>query len=322
MHIYDFNLHLLCFYIGIKLSHKYTKGGSLMGRIVSIKRFEIHDGDGVRTTLFLKGCPLKCRWCHNPESISPASTLFYNPQKCINCGECLNVCHCHTAKNSLHIFERENCISCGKCADYCLGNAITLYGKEVSVDEILPKLLEDKPFFDESGGGVTLSGGEPLLQSEFCAELLKKLKSYGVNTAVDTCGYVKKQDIDRVLPYTDTFLYDIKAINPDIHKKCTGITNEIILENIKYIDSLNKEIEVRIPFVPTMNDGEMPKIAEFLSHLKNLKKIKILPYHSFGASKYEYIGEKYSLNLKSPSDDELSKTLKIFKEYGLTAQKE
>lgn len=293
-----------------------------MGKIVSVKRFEIHDGDGVRTTLFLKGCPLKCRWCHNPESISSSPTLFYNPQKCINCGECLNLCDCHTTEKSLHIFKRENCISCGKCAEICLGDALTLYGKEVSVDEILPKLLEDKPFFDESGGGVTLSGGEPLMQSEFCAEILKNLKEGGINTAVDTCGYVKRQDIDRVLPYTNTFLYDVKAIDSAVHKKCTGVTNEIILENLKYIDSLNKALEVRIPFVPTMNDGEMPKIAEFLSNLKNLKKIKILPYHGFGASKYKYIGEKYGLTIDSPSESQLNNALKIFNEYGLTAQKE
>ena len=293
-----------------------------MGKIVSIKRFEIHDGDGVRTTLFLKGCPLKCRWCHNPESISPAPTLFYNPQKCINCGECSDLCNCHIFENSLHIFKRENCTSCGKCAETCLGDALILYGREVSVDEILPKLLEDKPFFDESGGGVTLSGGEPLMQAEFCAELLKNLKSHGINTAIDTCGYVKKQDIDRVLPYTDTFLYDIKAIDSMVHKNCTGVTNEIILENLKYIDSLNKAIEIRIPFVPTMNDEEMPKIAEFLSNLKNLKKIKILPYHGFGASKYEYIGKKYDLTIDSPSEHQPKNALKIFKEYGLTAQKE
>ena len=293
-----------------------------MGKIVSIKKFEIHDGDGVRTTLFLKGCPLKCRWCHNPESIAPSANLFYNPQKCINCGECLNICDCHTTKNALHILNRENCTSCGKCADVCLGDALALYGKEISADDLLPKLLEDKPFFEESGGGVTLSGGEPLMQSEFCAEILKSLKENGINTAVDTCGYAKKQDIDRVLPFTDTFLYDIKAINPEVHKKCTGVTNENILENIKYIDSLNKPIEVRIPLVPTMNNEEMPEIAKFLSGLKNIKKIKILPYHSFGASKYEYIGKEYKLNIPTPSETEINNALKIFEEYGLNARKE
>ncbi|MBE6761255.1 MAG: glycyl-radical enzyme activating protein [Ruminococcaceae bacterium] len=293
-----------------------------MGIIVSVKRFEIHDGDGVRTTLFLKGCPLNCRWCHNPESICALPTLFYNPQKCINCGECSNICDCHTTQNSLHNFKRENCISCGKCADACLGDALVLYGKEFSADEILPKLLEDKPFFEESGGGITISGGEPLIQSEFCTELLKKLKEQGVNTAVDTCGFVKREDIDRVLPFTDTFLYDIKAINPEVHKKCTGVTNEIILENLKYIDSLNKQIEIRIPFIPTMNSGEMRAIAEFLSNLKSVKKIKILPYHPFGASKYEFMGKKYALNIPIPSDNEINDTIKIFNEYGLVAIKE
>ena len=293
-----------------------------MGKIVSVKRFEIHDGDGVRTTLFLKGCPLRCRWCHNPESIDTTATLFYNPQKCINCLDCADVCNCHTKQNSLHIFKRENCISCGKCTEICLGDALVLYGKEVLADEITKKLIEDKIFFEESGGGVTLSGGEPLLQADFSAEILKKLKENGINTAVDTCGFAKKEDIDKVLPYTDTFLFDIKAINPDVHKTCTGVTNESILENLKYIDSFNKPIEIRVPYVPSMNDGEMEEIAKFLTEIKNIKKIKILPYHQFGASKYENIGIEYDLNITPPQKQEINSVIDIFNKYGLTAFKE
>ena len=254
-------------------------------------------------------------------SVITAPTLFYNPTKCINCGECAEICNCHNIKKGVHLFNRENCTKCGKCVDVCLGNALILYGEEVSADAITKKLIEDKIFFDESDGGVTLSGGEPLLQADFSAEILKNLKENGINTAVDTCGFAKKEDIDKVMPYTDTFLYDLKAINPEVHKFCTGVTNEIILENLKYIDSFNKPIEIRIPYIPTMNDSEMESIAKFLTEIKNVKKIKILPYHSFGASKYEYIGESYDLKLPSPSEDEIRATAELFKKYGLTAIK-
>ena len=187
----------------------------MKARIFEVKRFAVHDGDGIRTTVFFKGCPLKCVWCHNPEGISTKSELAYYAHKCIVCGECQNVCPtgAHTIENGKHSFNREKCIICGKCTDVCLSDALILYGKEMTVEELLPVLLKDKDFYDNSGGGVTLSGGECLMQADFCAELLQMLKKEGINTAVDTCGYVPKESIDKVLPYTDTFLYDIKAID-------------------------------------------------------------------------------------------------------------
>lgn len=254
--------------------------------ISDIKRFAVHDGDGIRTTVFFKGCPLKCVWCHNPESIDFKPQVAFYENKCIGCGEC----------------KRE-----GFTLDDCLGDARVLYGKEMTVEELLPQLLEDKDFYETSSGGVTLSGGECLCQADFCAELLKELKENGVNTAVDTCGFVSRENIDKVIPYTDVFLYDIKAMNEDVHIKCTGQSNKLILENIKYIDSLGKTIEVRIPYVPQYNSDQIEKIAEFLKTLKNVKAVKVLPYHNYAGSKYEALNMENTLPKTLPTKEDIKK---------------
>ena len=285
----------------------------LTGRIFDIKRFAVHDGDGIRTTLFLKGCPLRCVWCHNPEGLSKKIELAYYEQKCTSCGSCVGACShsAHTVDKSGHIFHRELCTGCGSCTGACLSDALTLFGKSVTADEILPKLLEDKPFYETSGGGVTLSGGECLLQADFCKELLSKLKENGINTAIDTCGAVPFSAFEKVIPYTDTFLYDIKAIDKQVHKKCTGMTNEIILENLKRLDSLGCRYEIRIPYVPEYNDGEMKKISEFLRTLKNLRTVRVLPYHSFAGSKYSALGIKDSLPQRLPTEEEIAAAEKL-----------
>ena len=291
----------------------------MSARIFEIKRFAVHDGDGIRTTVFFKGCPLKCVWCHNPEGIDFKPELAYYENKCINCGECIRVCpnNAHTIEKGVHIFNRKKCTGCGNCEEVCLGNALTLYGEEVTEDELLPKLLEDKEFYENSNGGVTLSGGECLMQSDFCAELLKKLKENGINTDVDTCGFVPQQAIDKVIPYTDVFLYDMKAYDEDIHIKCTGYSNKLILENIKYIDSCNKAIEVRIPYVPDYNSDQIEKIAVFLKDLNNLTKVRILPYHNYAGSKYTSLAKKNTLPTQLPTDSEMEDARTILRKYGL-----
>lgn len=258
--------------------------------ITNIKRFAVHDGDGIRTTVFFKGCPLKCVWCHNPETLDFKSQMAFYKHKCIGCGMCLK-------KN----FTTED----------CLGGAKVLYGEEISADYLLQILLEDKDFYENSGGGVTLSGGECLCQPDFCANILEKLKESGINTAIDTCGFVTRESIDKVLNYTDVFLYDVKAIDEDVHIKCTGHSNKQIIENIKYIDSKNKAIEVRIPYVPNYNDNQIDKIADFLTKLNNLRKVKVLPYHNYAASKYAALGMVNNLPKTMPTDKQIKTAEKI-----------
>ena len=183
----------------------------------------------------------------------------------------------------------------------------------MTVEELLPILLEDRDFYETSGGGVTLSGGECLIQADFCAELLKKLKENEIHTAVDTCGFVSKESLDKVIPYTDVFLYDIKAYDEDIHIKCTGVSNKQILENLKYLDSLGKAIEIRIPYVPDYNDSQIEKIALFLAPLQNIKKIRVLPYHNYAGSKYEALNLPNSLPNRLPTNEEIQRAAEKIK---------
>ena len=289
----------------------------MKAKIFEIKRFAVHDGDGIRTTVFFKGCPLKCVWCHNPEGIDFAPQLAYYENKCIGCGECISVCPSAAHKLG-HLFDRTNCIACGKCADVCLGNALTFYGKEISVDELLPILLADKEFYENSGGGITLSGGECLMQADFCADLLKVLKENGIHTAVDTCGFVSKETLDKVIHYTDIFLYDLKAYDENVHIKCTGQSNKIILENLKYLDGCGKKIEIRIPYVPKYNDDQMEKMGEFLSKLNNVVKVRVLPYHNYAGSKYKSLNMKITLPEILPTDEEIKSAKETIKTYGLS----
>lgn len=291
----------------------------MKARIFEIKRFAVHDGDGIRTTVFLKGCPLKCVWCHNPEGIGFQPQLAYYESKCISCGTCASVCPAaaHTFKGGEHQYDPGKCIGCGKCAEECFAGALTYYGKEMTVDELVPLLLEDKDFYDNSDGGVTLSGGECLMQTDFCAELLKQLKENGVHTAVDTCGFVAREAIDKVLPYTDVFLYDMKAFDEDVHIKCTGHSNKIILENLEYLDANGKDIEIRIPYVPGYNSDQIVKMAEFMSRLQHLLKVRVLPYHNYAGSKYQSLSMENTLPALLPKDSEIDEAKEIIRSYGI-----
>ena len=282
--------------------------------IFAIKRFAVHDGDGIRTTVFFKGCPLRCVWCHNPEGLFSRKELSYFPHKCIDCGECVSLCpaKAHAIEGNTHVFHRERCIACGQCAKECLGNALYFYGKEYTVEELLPLLLLDKDFYAQSGGGVTLSGGECLLQADFCAQLLQALKEHGIHTAVDTCGFVDSSALQKVLPYTDVFLYDLKAIDETTHRLCTGQSNQRILENLAFLDASGCAIEIRIPLIPDYNDDEMQKIADFLQGLHNVTKIKVLPYHPYAGTKYESLGISPSLPSRTPTKEELAAVAALF----------
>ena len=281
--------------------------------IFAIKRFETHDGDGIRTTVFFKGCPLRCKWCHNPESFSVKKEIAYNEELCINCLRCTQLCSANVVENEKHKFDKNKCVLCEKCANACPRDAFTIYGKDCTAKDIASEVLLDKMFFDGSQGGVTLSGGEPLMQPNLCLELAKILKEKGVNVALDTCGFVDKSVIESVLPYVDTFLYDLKAIDPVVHKNCTGKTNELILENLKFIDGKNKKIEIRIPFVPKFNDGEILKIAEFIKGLKNVVRVKVLPYHKYAEMKYISLGIKNESPSDLPTKEEVENARKLIR---------
>ena len=281
----------------------------MKGTIFEIKRFAVHDGDGIRTTVFFKGCPLRCLWCHNPEGLSMAPQIAYYAHKCIGCGACADVCpsHAHSMDNDMHTYNPQSCTFCGQCSEACLGDALTPYYKEVTVSELLPLLLEDQEFYVNSSGGVTLSGGECLLQADFCGALLKELKHHGIHTAVDTCGLVSKEALDTVIPYTDVFLYDVKAYDEDVHIRCTGQSNTRILENLRYLDSLGCRIEIRIPYVPSYNDDQMEKIAAFLAELRHIVKIRVLAYHNYAGSKYAALQLPNTLPKQLPTDEEMKK---------------
>lgn len=281
----------------------------MKAQIFNIKRFAVHDGDGIRTTVFFMGCPLKCLWCHNPEGISYRPQLSFLQEKCVSCGACVEACPqgAHKMGQGIHSFDRAKCIACGSCQALCPAEALKVYGQEMTVDQLLPLLLEDKDFYSQSGGGVTLSGGECLMQADFCAALLQALKAHNIHTAVDTCGFVPREAITKVLPYTDIFLYDLKAIDDEVHIRCTGQSNKRILENLKYIDEAGKTIEIRMPYVPDYNAGEVEKVKAFAGNLKNLTKIKFLPYHNYAGSKYASLDMENTLPKTLPTQAEIDR---------------
>ena len=286
--------------------------------IFDIKRFAVHDGDGIRTTVFFKGCPLRCIWCHNPEGLSGKPALSFTERKCVFCGRCALVCPCHIISNGKHIFRRENCTACGKCVPSCPADTLCVYGKKISEEELLKILLEDRDFYETSGGGITLSGGECLLQAEFCTRLLKRCKEENLRTAVDTCGFVPFESLLAVKPYTDRFLYDVKAFDEEVHTRCTGVSNRLILENLKKLDESGAEIEIRIPFVPDCNDTEIEKIGEFLAGLSNVVGVRVLAYHNLAAAKYRALGLPDTLPKILPEKDALSRAEETMRGKGLT----
>lgn len=272
----------------------------MKGLISGIKRMEIHDGDGLRTTVFFKGCPLKCIWCHNPESISFEKQIAFFDEKCIKCGFCKN--------------ERT-----GETANICPAEAIIEYGKEYDLDELVSLLSEDELFFKNSRGGVTLSGGECLMQADFVIGLAKKLFFKNISVYVDTCGFVKQDIFDSIIPYTDKFLYDIKAIDSEKHIKFTGQDNKIILDNLKYLSENGCQIEIRYPLVKGYNDTECNKIGKFLEPLNGITKVKVLKYHNFAGSRYEALGMVNTLPVEQTTDSDLKNAVNILKTYGLNA---
>ncbi len=294
---------------------------SITGRIFDIKRFAVHDGPGIRTTVFLKGCPLHCAWCHNPEGISPAPELAFIVRKCIGCGDCVKACPvgAHTLADGIHTFDRTRCTLCGACVEACCPQALVLYGREVTVEQLMSEILPDREFYEQSGGGITVSGGDPLIQPDFCAAFLQACRENGLHTAVDTSGAVPWSAFEKVLPHTDLVLFDLKHFDDAEHRRWTGLGNSRILENLLTLGRLGVSVEVRIPCLPTVNDGDvLEAIAGFLRQVPSLTGVRLLPYHDFARSKFGAIGLEDTMPLvDKPSQEQMEDLREIVRRHGL-----
>jgi pyruvate formate lyase activating enzyme len=293
--------------------------------IFDIKRYSINDGPGIRVTVFFKGCNLHCAWCHNPESISGKVEKMYAPLRCIKCGNCVDVCpeKALTLTSDGIITNSNSCNICGKCADTCPTKAIEMSGKHMQVPEIMDIIEKDRIFFDQSGGGVTFSGGEPLVHSKLLIELLDECGKRGIHRAVDTAGFVNTETILEVAKRTDLFLYDIKLMDTNLHEEWTKVKNEKILLNLKAIANAGAQIIIRIPVISGINDNaeNIEQIAIFISDLPGDKKdVHLLPYHNIAQNKYMKLGKPDSFEkLKEPDIESLNRTLAIFAKNGIKA---
>jgi len=288
--------------------------------IFDIQRGSYVDGPGIRTTVFVKGCHLSCAWCHNPESRAGYIQHMWYQTKCIKCGKCAKKCPAEAIrfdyKTHEPTFLRDKCTLCGKCAVICLNDALSVCGREVSTDEVFAEIKKDISFYKMTGGGMTISGGECLLYPGFTAELLEKCSNAGIHTAADTSGDVPWESFERVLPYTDLFLYDIKCITPSLHREFTGVDNTRILENYKRLLSVGAHVHVRVPMIPecSANDTEFSKIAEFL-HENPPKKAELLPYHAMGENKYRALGLGEVRAFSVPDEGSMQRYKDMIKDY-------
>jgi len=272
----------------------------LTGIVFNVQRFSIHDGPGIRTTVFLKGCPLRCFWCHNPEGLKRQPEVQFFPQKCILCGECVALCEheAHSLDAQGHTYVRERCVRCGKCIEACCAEAVQFAGKEMTVEQVVVEALRDRAFYDTSGGGVTLSGGEPLLQPEFSQAILERCHAEGVSTAVETSAHCAWERLEAILPSTDLFMMDLKHLDPEQHRAATGVSNSLILENAQRLAATGKPILFRIPVVPTVNDTPqaVSAIAAFVAALATTNprlSLELLPFHRLAGDKYASLGLTY-----------------------------
>ena len=264
-------------------------------KVTDIQRFCMHDGPGIRTVVFLKGCPLRCLWCHNPETQSASREILFYPQKCIGCGACAAVCKngAHRITDHIHSFDRDLCIGCMKCAEVCCSKALIPAFTEMTADEIIAEVEKDRVFYGNNGG-ITLSGGEPLMQPHEALELLQKCKDRGINTAVETCGYFDSSFIPDLVSYTDCFLWDFKDGNDERHREYTGVSNEKIISNLLFADSLGAKTVMRCIMVKgvNMNEEHYNAIADLWHRLKNGRNVELIPYHAYGGSKMTALGKK------------------------------
>ena len=292
--------------------------------IFNIQKFSTHDGDGVRTTIFFKGCPLRCMWCHNPESQHYYKELIFHQHKCTACGRC--VAKCKQGANSIVdgkiVFDRSKCTACGVCTDWCITEARELAGKEYTVDALVKEAMKDKIFYEQSGGGVTLSGGEVMASQhmDYVEEVCRKLHENGVSVFIDTSGYTDYENLKRILPYVDVFLYDIKVMDPEDHKKFIGVDNSLILENLKKLSDEGAGLYIRLPIIQQVNatDEHIESVIHFLKeNNSHARQVNLLPYHDIGKGKYASLDMEYHEDEMSVPVSELMEHFKsMFEEQG------
>ena len=277
--------------------------------IFNIQKCSIHDGLGLRTLVFLKGCPLRCLWCANPESQSYQQEIMEFPRKCIHCGACQRVCQSAiSVKDGEFIIDRERCTKCFKCTEVCYAESKEVVGEEMDMDTLFKELNKDRRFYQRSGGGVTFSGGEPLTHPDFLAEIAGKCKRNRINTTIETCGYGNYDEFKKALPFIDSMFIDLKHMDSDVHKRLTGVGNEKILSNTRTISTHGIPITIRTPVVPGCNDSidNIEAIAAFISELPNVQEYELLSYHNLGSSKYQSLGIPYALeDVKPPAEEDM-----------------
>lgn len=297
----------------------------MKGLIYDIQKFAIHDGPGIRTLVFMKGCPLKCLWCSTPQTQKSSPDLLYIEVHCNFCHSCVDACpeKAIASSDEKIKIDRKLCKACGQCVDVCPNQALKLVGEQRTVEELFQEVMKDNNFYRRSGGGVTISGGESTMQHEFVTALLKKCKSMYIHTAMETCGYVKWEEMEKILEYIDLLYFDIKHMDSRIHKELTGVPNELILENVKKASEM-RPIIIRIPLIPGYSDSEenLVNTAKFVANLgDNFLRIELLPYHTFGIGTYEQLGRIYELkDVEPPSEEYMQKLKEIIESCGVKAQ--
>jgi pyruvate formate lyase activating enzyme len=296
------------------------------GLVFNIQKYSIQDGPGIRTTVFLKGCPLRCWWCHNPESLSPKPEIVILEARCQLCGECLQVCPNHAifAENGGFKYDLEACALCGSCVEACPSGARQMVGTRMTVSEVMAEILKDRIFYDDSRGGVTFSGGEPLMQPRFLRDLLTACRAQGIHTTVDTCGFGPREYLLSIAPLTDLFLYDLKVIDEAAHLKYTGVSNSSILENLLGLGRVHSNIWIRMPLIPGLNDddGQLEATARFAVSILGVRQINVLPYHKTAIHKFRRLGRPYQLGqIPDPTPEHLEKVRQKLGAFGLTVTK-
>ena len=295
--------------------------GEIRGTIFDIQRFSLHDGPGLRTTVFFKGCPLRCWWCHNPESLDRRPVLGFTASRCIACGACVEACAMgvHRLSNGAHAMERRLCRICGRCAAACPARALEILGRKVSVRNVMRILERDLPFYEASGGGVTLSGGEPLAQPQFAAALLRACRRAGIATALDTCGYAPWAEIERLLPLVDLWLYDLKHTDPAAHKRATGVSNRRMMANLRRLAASGARIWLRVPLVPRFNDsqGHLEALAQLAAAMGPIERLHLLPYHRLGVGKRKRVGLDGSAEVPPPAPSAMRRAARRLRRAGV-----